>query len=306
VEITEQGRGGRISYREGEHVITFDWDFAMSPALALLWGPKQAGWDEALPWAAGRQREIFEFVGADVVRQKASGGSYEYNLVTGDLTILDVGGRQPIAPSDELSVPYQQFMQDVLPPWEQMDGKTGYDLALLQQMTREEQLLVVETLTHREVGWQEVEALAVLDDPAASAAVDAASRHHLSADARLAAADAMHRAGRLPEFERFLAREIRRLNQPSNGLERALMLAAQHPSVEVRQALLWASYNATLCAPPCAAQLLTMNGVVAPFDENVTAVLGDLGLHVNSFKRDAAFAKLSALVGMTLDHDVEY
>jgi hypothetical protein len=84
------------------------------------------------------------------------------------------------------------------------------------------------------------------------------------------------------------------------------MLAAQHPSAEVRQALLWASYNATLCAPPCAAQLLTVNGLVAPFDETVTAVLGDLGLHVNSFRRDAAFAKLSALVGMTLDHDVEY
>jgi hypothetical protein len=57
VEITTSGRGGSIKYREGDHTIVFDWEFAMDP------------------------------VGAEVVRQKAPGGAFEYDLDRGELTI---------------------------------------------------------------------------------------------------------------------------------------------------------------------------------------------------------------------------
>jgi hypothetical protein len=87
VEITTSGRGGSIRYREGDHTIVFDWEFAMDPALALVWGPQQAHWEKACPWASGRQQSIYEFVGAEVVRQQASGGAFEYDLERGELTI---------------------------------------------------------------------------------------------------------------------------------------------------------------------------------------------------------------------------
>jgi len=87
VEITTSGRGGSITYREGAHTIGFDWEFAMDPALALIWGPQEADWDAACPWAPGRQKSIYEYVGAEVVRQKAPGGRFEYDLERGELTI---------------------------------------------------------------------------------------------------------------------------------------------------------------------------------------------------------------------------
>src|SRR3954471_11897954 len=92
VDITITGRGGGITYLEDDHRIEFDWEFAMSPAVALIWGPKRAEWDAKYPWASGRQPAIYEFVGAEVVRQKASSGAFEYDLELGHLTILNETG----------------------------------------------------------------------------------------------------------------------------------------------------------------------------------------------------------------------
>ena len=88
VEITQSGRGGSIIYREGDDEIRFDWEFAMEPALALLWGPTQAQWDAQFPWAAGRQSTIYDFVGREVVRQKAPDRTFECDLDSGTLEIL--------------------------------------------------------------------------------------------------------------------------------------------------------------------------------------------------------------------------
>ena len=84
-------------------------------------------------------------------------------------------------------------------------------------------------------------------------------------------------------------------------------LVARYPTETVRQALLWASCNATRCAPAFAALLWELSeSATVPFDEGIAAILADLGLHVTAFKRDAAYGKLCAVVGMTLDRDVEY
>jgi hypothetical protein len=89
VEISTSGRGGTIYYREGAEAATFDWEFASSPALALLFGAHAEHWDARYPWAAGRQAEIFQFVAQDVARQKAPGHFYELDLPGGTITILD-------------------------------------------------------------------------------------------------------------------------------------------------------------------------------------------------------------------------
>lgn len=205
----------------------------MSPALALVWGPTRAERGAKYPWAAGRQSSVYDVVGAEVVRQKAPDGGFEYDLDLGHLTILNETGAR----------------------------KQGH---------------------------------------AARRAAAAASelRQHVSVDARLALAEEMERNGRLEHIEGVLAREIRRLSSPDDGLARALRLAAAHPGETTRQALLWASWNATPCAPPCAALLPTMSGAATePFDAGVESMLGDLGVHVGDSARSAAFAELSKRVG---------
>ncbi len=234
VHITITGRGGGITYREGDHRIEFDWEFAMSPAVALIWGPQRAEWDGQYPWARGRQAAIYDIVGAEIVRQKASGGAFEYDLELGHLTILNETGAR---------------------------------------------------------------ARGLYVDRSAAAAEEL--RRHTSVDARLAAAEATNDVATIGAV---LAREIRRLSRPEDGLERAMRLAAAHPTEEVRQALLWASYNATACAPRCAEMLLTLTGTASdPRDRDVQSILGRLGKHSSDFDRSEAFAALSRRVGMVLD-----
>jgi hypothetical protein len=89
IEITTSGRGGSFRYREGEHHITFDWEFAMDPVLVLAWGPARGDWDATYPWAAGRQAAIYDAVCAEVVRQKAPESAFEYDLDSGEIKIFD-------------------------------------------------------------------------------------------------------------------------------------------------------------------------------------------------------------------------
>ena len=234
VDVTITGRGGGITYREGDHRVEFDWEFAMSPAVALIWGPKRAEWDVQCPWAKGRQSAIYDFVGAEVVRQKASGGAFEYDLELGQLTILNETGAR---------------------------------------------------------------ARGLYVDRSAAAA--AALRRHTSVDARLADAEA---TGDAATIEAALAREIRRLSRPEDGLDRALRLAASYSTEATRQALLWASYNATECAPRCAELLMALTGsTTAALDDGARSILARLGKHSSDFERNAAFADLSRRVGMVLD-----
>lgn len=238
VDITITGRGGGITYREGDHRIEFDWEFGMSPAVALVWGPKRAEWDGQYPWARGRQAAIYAIVGAEVVRQKVSDGAFEYDLDLGHLTILNETG----ARAKGLSA-----------------GKI------------------------------------------AAAAEDL--RLHTSLDARLAAVE---RSGDPATIEAVLVREIRHLYQPADGLDRAMRLAAAHPTEAIRQALLWASYNATDCAPRCAEVLLTLSNVTpVPLDRDMQGIVARLGRHSSDFERDEAFAELSRRVGMVLDQSAQ-
>src|SRR5262249_24278255 len=136
--------------------------------------------------------------------------------------------------------------------------------------------------------------------PKARAAVDEASRHHLSVDVRLAAAEALLARGALPDLEPVLVRELKVLNRRADGLARALRLAQAHPSPAVKQALLWASWNQTECAPDCAGLLLKLVGGTRAV-EAMAGVLTGLGLHTSFFQRKAAFEALCQKVGMPLD-----
>lgn len=309
VEITSSGRGGSIYYREGINAAVFDWEFAASPALVIICGSPAKYWDQAYPWAKGRQAQICDFVGAEALRQQAPDCRFEVELDTGTIIVKPATSRARQARTGARrqargTSAYERFKASIVPRWGQWEEGQTYDIAALSGMTAAQRADAVSLLTGRDITWREVEALAVIDTPKARAAVDAASRDHLSIDTRLAAAEVMHRQGRMADIDRFIARQIRHLDRPANGLARALAMAERYQNGAVKQALLWASYNATECAPDCARLLLRLTGAAQePFAGSVQSMLLKLGLHNSSFDRETAFKELCLLVGMNLEHD---
>ena len=276
VEIQDGGRAGSISYHEGLHTASFSWEFASPPALAFISGPKASEWERACPWARDRQAEIYAHVAREVVRQKAPDCRFEIDLPGGVITVIQ---RQTAAPS---STKRRTSVADPLAAIPEADVEQLIELLLLEGRTG-----------------GAVEGLGQIDHPRARALVREAFQDRLSVDVRLAAAAALHERGELPDLESVLVREVRALNAPWDGLRRALRLAEIHPTPAVKQALLWASWNATECAPDCARLLLRlMLGREVP--EAALAALPKLGLHNSYFDRKAAFDLLCNSVGMTL------
>jgi hypothetical protein len=279
VDISDGGRAGTITYREGLHSASFDWEFALSPALAIITGPAARDWDRACSWAHGRQAEIFELVASEVVRQKASACTPEIDLDAGTITLLEPptpAGRKP------------------------RGAAPGGPLDAVGELGEDELERLIAMILDDGISGPSVDALAQIDHPRARAAVDEAARDHLSVDARLAAAEALQARGTVPDLEPVITRELRALNRRNDGLARILRLAAAHPTPAVKQALLWASWNQTECSADCARLLLEMVGG----KQAVTAMgprLEGLGFHRSFFERKAAFEALCKTVGMTLD-----
>ncbi len=280
VDIDDGGRAGTITYREGLHSVSFDWELAMSPALAVITGPDSRAWERVGGWAAGRQEEIFEHVAREVLRQKAAGHTPEIDLAAGTITVLEqvptgTGARRrgssPRGPLDAVGELAEADVEELIARILR-DGTCG----------------------------PTVDALGQIDHPKARAAVDQASRHHLSVDVRLAAAEALHARGTLPDLEPALLRELRLLNLRTDGLPRALRLAEAYPTASVKQALLWASWNQTECAADCARLLVKLVAGPEALAE-VDEALGDLELHRSYFQRKAAFDALCRRTGMTLE-----
>jgi hypothetical protein len=183
-------------------------------------------------------------------------------------------------------------------------GHEGYDTAALAGMTATERDHVVRLLTidDHAVGWREIQVLAAVDSPAARRAVEEALSHHLSVDARLAAAESMYDADRLHDIEPILCRQIRELHRVEDGLDRALRLAERHDSLAVRQALLYAAYNRTPCAPHCAALVCFLCGETkSRYAASHDTLFRQLDAGNSYFVRKAAFDALCRLVGMTYD-----
>src|SRR5262249_32847966 len=241
-------------------------------------GPKSSEWDRACPWASGRQAEIYQQVAQEVIRQKAPGCRFELDLAAGVITIFQ---REDANPSPRKGKKPKRS-SDPLAELPEADVEELIELLLLEGMTG-----------------PAVDGLGQIPHPPARALVAEASQARLAVDGGRAAAEALHARGELPHLEPTLVREIRALHQPTDGLRRALRLAEIHPTPAVKQALLWASWNATDCAPECARLLLKLVlGRDVP--EAVLAVLPRLGLHNSYFDRKAAFEALSQAVGMAV------
>jgi hypothetical protein len=175
----------------------------------------------------------------------------------------------------------------------------GYDLEALGSIEQGERGDVVHLLAQREPTWREIEALAAIDIPPAFMAIERALRHGRSIDTRLAAAQALHHLGKLDEpIDKMLAREIRNLTA-GDGCTRALLMAEEHATEDVKHALLAASHNRTASAMHCAAVLCYLAGVAKePFDWNLRPLFLRLGPEEPEDDREAAFRELCTLVGI--------
>lgn len=66
-----------MRYREpgrGEH--TFDGELGAGKVVVSIYVPSPEDWDAALPWAAGRRREVLERLAHEVIRRKAAASSF--------------------------------------------------------------------------------------------------------------------------------------------------------------------------------------------------------------------------------------
>ena len=279
VEISDGGRAGSITSRDGLQTVSFSWEFALSPALAIINGPTAREWCRLGAWAAGRQEEIFQHVAGEVIRQKARGHTADLDLEAGTITVLES------APPDGRR---------------RRGNSPGGPLDAVGELAESEIEELTDLILREGMSGPTVDALAQIGHPKAHAAVEEASRHHLSVDVRLAAAEALHARGALADLEPVLVRELKRLDRRTDGLARALRLAETHPTPAVKQAVLWASWNQTECSADCARFLLRL--VAGPGAvETMADVLGGLELHSSFFQRKAAFDALCRKIRMTLD-----
>jgi hypothetical protein len=179
------------------------------------------------------------------------------------------------------------------------DGE-GYDLEALAQIDKSEHGDVVHILAQRPPTWREIEALEAIDIPPAFMAIKRALRDGESIDTRLAAAEALERLGKLEEpIDDVLAREIENLNDIEGGSTRALLLAEDHSTDRVKQALLTASHKRTESAMHCAGVLCFLTGAgTEPFDWDLRPLFLRLGPEEPEEDREAAFRELCTLVKM--------
>jgi hypothetical protein len=73
VAITENGRDGRVVYREPAGEQSFYWEFGGGDVVAIVQVGTADAWRTSAPWAVDRRGEILSYVAAEVVRQKAPG-----------------------------------------------------------------------------------------------------------------------------------------------------------------------------------------------------------------------------------------
>jgi hypothetical protein len=76
ITITESGRSGSISYREGTLELHFDWEFG-GTCLAVITGESLRRLRDTGGLSAEQAREILEFVAQQAVAQKAPGHPFD-------------------------------------------------------------------------------------------------------------------------------------------------------------------------------------------------------------------------------------
>ncbi len=74
IKITSKGPAGKIHYTEGflkKNTCEFYWEYGGEDTVATVWFPTEEKWAAAYPWAAGRRKQILEFVAVQARKEMA-------------------------------------------------------------------------------------------------------------------------------------------------------------------------------------------------------------------------------------------
>ena len=165
----------------------------------------------------------------------------------------------------ESSPAYDRFLRSMNLGYDEWHDGVGYDLDALSEMTPQERDEARGVLAGRaRKDWRDVEALAALAGlGVTSAAGDL--RRGLDGDdltTRCRAAKTLHARGEMPDIDRFIADELRKLCNDQQ-MTAILGLAERHPTDAVRRTLLWCVKNRRPGSVHYAALLYYMAGLAA-------------------------------------------
>ena len=196
---------------------------------------------------------------------------------------------------------YQQFLASTVIDYEKWHDGEGYDLGALQRMTGTERHRAEGLMLERDIGWREIEVLEALGTARSWKAIARVFTHDRSIDTQLAAAAALDRSGKLGRpIDDIVAEAVLKLRTVEGGSTRALLLAEQHPTERVKQALLRASGRKSEIAMHCAALLCFLCGKAKEaFDWELRPLFLRLSPDNETLDRKAAYRELCVLVEMT-------
>lgn len=73
VDIHENGRSGKVVYREAAGSVSCHWEFGGGDTMAILYVGEATAWRQQHAWAIDRRNEILQRIAREVIRQKAPG-----------------------------------------------------------------------------------------------------------------------------------------------------------------------------------------------------------------------------------------
>ncbi|MBK7753720.1 MAG: hypothetical protein IPI41_14270 [Flavobacteriales bacterium] len=95
VDITESGRAGTVTYRDGAGTLSFYWEFGGGDVVAIIQVNDAAAWSAGRSWNAGERAGILRFVADEVIRRKAPGCRAEIDEGKGEILLRQVGTPPP-------------------------------------------------------------------------------------------------------------------------------------------------------------------------------------------------------------------
>jgi hypothetical protein len=100
VTITQQGRGGTVTYQEAGGSIPMSWEFGGEDVIAIINFADEPTWRAQYPWAAARRTEIVRRIADEAIRQRAPGSLAQIDERAGRIHLRQ-SSRPPVTPRDQ-------------------------------------------------------------------------------------------------------------------------------------------------------------------------------------------------------------
>lgn len=92
VTIIENGREGRVEYREGPNTISGHWEFGGDDVVTIVSMGSRAEWQRSHMWAVDQRASILRAVADEVIRQRAPSCTAEIDEQTGRIVLRQARG----------------------------------------------------------------------------------------------------------------------------------------------------------------------------------------------------------------------